>query len=86
MKVFQNEVYEQQRINLEKLYNKRPDDWFLKSEMEKEPQCRVGFAPIDRKCWNCGKDITKGENGITLEKLGNYIITDCPHCHQSYCD
>lgn len=86
MKVFDNEVYEQQRINIERLFEKNPSDWFYKSQMELEPNRRTGFAPYDRRCWNCGKDITEGENGITKEKLGNYIILGCPHCNRSFCD
>lgn len=85
-KIFDNEVYEQQRLNIERLAKEHPDDWFLKSEMEREPNKRTGFAPNNRICYNCHKDITSGEYGITLEKLGNYIITGCPHCNISYCD
>ena len=32
-KVFDNETYEQQRINIELLAKKYPDDWFYKSQM-----------------------------------------------------
>lgn len=88
-KVFENEVYEQQRINIERLAKEYPDDWFFKSQMELSPNRRVGFAPSDRRCYCCGKDITKdydGSKGITKEKLGNYIITGCPHCFKSFCD
>ena len=85
-KVFDNEVYEKQRLNIERLAKANPDDWFCKSQMEKAPNRRTGFAPIDRRCWNCGKDITQGENGITLEDLGEWIITGCPHCYRSFCD
>lgn len=85
-KIFENEIYEQQRINLEKLYKERPDDWFYKSQMELPPNRRTGFAPLNRRCYRCGKDITQGENGITLEKLGDYIILGCPYCYQSFCD
>lgn len=86
MKVFDNEVYEQQRLNIERLAKENPDDWFYKSQMELPSNRRTGFAPYDRRCWNCGKDITQGENAITLEKLGDYIITGCPHCYRSFCD
>lgn len=86
MKIFENEVYEKQRLNIERLAEEHPDDWFFKSQMEEEPNKRTGFAPFDRRCWNCGKDITQGENAITLEKLGDYIITGCPHCYRSFCD
>lgn len=85
-KVFANEVYEQQRINIEALAAEHPDDWFYKSQMERPANRRVGFAPLNCRCYRCGKDITDGENGITLEKLGTYIITGCPHCHVSFCD
>jgi len=85
-RVFENEVYEQQRKNIERLAAEDPDDWFYKSEMSRAPSRRTGFAPQDRRCWNCKKEITAGENGITLEKLGDYIITGCPHCHKSFCD
>ena len=85
-KVFNNEVYEQQRINIEKLYEEHPNDWFYKSQMKKEPHERTGFAPRDRRCYHCNKDITEGEKGITLKQLGNYLITGCPHCFISFCD
>lgn len=55
-------------------------------QMEDEPQNRTGFAPKGGKCYFCKKDITQGEKGITLEQLGNYIITGCPYCHRSFCD
>lgn len=84
--VFKNKVYEQQRINIEKLFEKNPNNWFYKSQMERPAYRRTGFAPIDCRCYNCGKDITEGDKGITLEKLGDYIITGCPHCHRSFCD
>ena len=83
--VFENEVYEKQRLNIERIAEKYPDDWFWKSQMERKPEQRTGFAPIDRRCWNCGRDITS-EGGITLESLGDYIILGCPFCHKSYCD
>lgn len=86
MKVFENEVYEKQRLNIERLAKEYPEDWFFKSQMEREPNKRVGFAPLNGRCWNCGKDITKGEKAITVEKLGDYIITGCPYCHRSYCE
>lgn len=84
-KVFGNEVYEKQRLNIERLAKENPDDWFYKSQMELPPEERTGFAPTNRHCWNCGKDIT-GDGGITLESLGDYIILGCPYCHRSYCD
>jgi predicted nucleic acid-binding Zn-ribbon protein len=84
--IFENEVYEQQRKNIEALAEKHPDDWFYKSQMAREPHKRVGFAPLDGRCYKCNRDITKGEKGITLENLGNYIITGCPYCYTSYCD
>ena len=85
-RVFNNEVYEQQRINIEKLFEENPNNWFYKRQMEEKPQNRTGFAPKNRVCYFCKKDITKGEKGITLEKLGDYIITGCPYCHRSFCD
>jgi len=85
-RVFANDVYEQQRLNIERLAAKNPDDWFYKSQMEREPERRTGFAPRTPICYHCKKDITAGEKGITLEKLGTYIITGCPHCNKSYCD
>ena len=85
-KVFDNEVYEQQRKNIEALALKHPDDWFYKMQMELPENRRVGFAPLDRRCHRCGKDIREGEKAITLENLGDYIITGCPHCHASFCD
>lgn len=75
-----------QAENIERLYKERPDDWFLISQMEKPIEKRTGFAPLNGRCYKCGKDITEGENGITLEDLGDYIITGCPHCHYSFCD
>lgn len=85
-RIFENEVYEKQRLNIEKLAKENPDDWFFKSQMEKPANKRIGFAPINGICWNCGKDITKGEKAITVESLGDYIITGCPYCYRSYCD
>ena len=79
-------VKKKQAENIEKLYNERPDDWFYKLQMERPPERRTGFAPVNGVCWNCHKNIADGENAITLEKLGDYIITGCPHCHKSYCD
>lgn len=85
-KIFENEIYEKQRLNIEKLAKKHPDNWFFKSQMEKKPNERIGFAPRNGICWNCGRNITKGEKAITLEQLGDYIITGCPYCNRSYCD
>jgi len=84
--VFHNEVYEQQRKNIETLAAEKPDDWFYKSQMKVEPHRRTGFAPQDCKCYQCHQDVTQGEKGITLETLGSYIITGCPHCYASFCD
>jgi hypothetical protein len=84
--IFENLIYEQQRKNIERLALKSPDNWFYKFQMEKPPNERTGFAPNDGICWNCRKDITKGEKAITLEELGSYIITGCPYCYRSYCD
>lgn len=85
-KVFENEVMEQQRLNIERLAKEHPDNWFYKFQMERSKNERLGFAPANAICYHCKKDITKGEKGITLEKLGNYIITGCPHCNKSYCE
>lgn len=75
-----------QAENIAKLAEKYPDDWLYSSEMKKPEYERTGFAPIDGKCWRCGRNIADGENGITLEKLGDYIITGCPHCNCSFCE
>ena len=84
--VFDNPVYEKQRINIEKQAKLHPDDWFFNSQMEKAPEHRVGFAPSDGRCWSCMEKITEGDRGITVESLGEWIITGCPYCHRSYCD
>lgn len=85
-KVFDNETYEQQRINIELLAKKYPDDWFFKLQMELPAGRRTGFAPINRRCPRCGRDITKGDKAITAESLGGYIILGCPYCYKSFCD
>ncbi len=79
-------IKKKQAENIEKLYKKNPDDWFYKSEMSKPVEKRTGFAPSSGVCWKCHQNIAEGENAITLEKLGDYIITGCPHCHRSFCD
>lgn len=84
-KVFENEIYEKQRLNIERLAKEHPDDWFYKSQMERPENERTGFAPRDRRCFKCGRDIT-GDGGITLETLGDYIILGCPYCYRSFCD
>lgn len=48
-KVFDNETYEQQRINIELLAKKYPDDWFYKSQMSLLAVMRIGFAPIRKR-------------------------------------
>lgn len=85
-KVFEDEVYEQQRKNIERLAQKDPNDWFYKYQMGLPADRRTGFAPRDGRCFRCGKDITKGEKAITLEDLGDYIILGCPYCNASFCD
>ena len=75
-----------QAENIAKLAEKNPDDWLYSSEMKKPENQRVGFAPSDGKCWRCGKNIAEGPKGITLEQLGDYIITGCPYCHRSFCE
>lgn len=80
------EVKAKQAENIEKLYQKNPDDWFYKAEMEIPIERRTGFAPVNGICYRCGRNIAEGENAITVESLGDYIITGCPHCHVSFCD
>lgn len=75
-----------QAENIAKLAKKNPDNWFYANEMKKPENQRVGFAPSNGICWSCGRDIAEGENGITLEELGDYIITGCPHCNYSFCE
>lgn len=75
-----------QAENIAKLAEKYPNDWFYSSQMKKPENQRVGFAPSNGICYRCGRNIAEGENGITLEKLGSYIITGCPYCHYSFCD
>lgn len=75
-----------QAENIAKLAEKYPDNWFYANEMKKPENQRVGFAPSNGICWNCGRDIAEGDAGITLEQLGDYIITGCPYCHRSFCD
>ncbi len=86
MKVFENAVLEQQRINIEKMAEKIPDDWFIKSQMEKPPEKRTGFVGGDCRCWKCGRDVTQGDKAITVESLGSGLITGCPYCWASFCD
>lgn len=80
------EVKAKQAQNIERLHNENPSDWFYKACMEEPLETRTGFAPTNGICWRCKRNIAEGENGITLEKLGDYIITGCPHCHISYCE
>lgn len=86
MRVFDNDVYEQQRLNIERLAKEHPDNWFYESQMDLEPNKRTGFAPISGNCYYCHRNIIEGNNAITLKELGDYIITGCPHCHHSFCD
>lgn len=79
-------IKKKQAENIEKLYEKHPDDWFYKLEMEKPIEKRTGFAPVHGICPFCERDIAEGKRGITLEKLGDSIITKCPYCNRSYCD
>lgn len=81
-----NILRKKQAENIAKLAKKHPDDWFYANEMKKPEYERVGFAPLDGKCWRCGRNIAEGENGITLKELGDYIITGCPYCNYSFCD
>lgn len=80
------EVKKKQAENIKKLYEKNPDDWFLKSEMNRPEEGRTGFAPNDGRCYYCNKAICEGEKAITIENLGDGIITGCPYCYRSYCD
>lgn len=75
-----------QAENIARLAEKYPNDWLFSGEMKKPENQRVGFAPSNGICWRCGRNIAEGANGITLEKLGDYIITGCPHCNYSFCD
>lgn len=80
------EVKAKQAENIAKLFEKDPDDWFYKSQMELPVERRTGFAPYDGICRNCYRDICEGDRAITVESLGDYIILGCPYCHRSYCD
>lgn len=42
-----------QAENIAKLAKKNPNDWFYANEMKKPVYQRVGFAPLDGKCWRC---------------------------------
>lgn len=57
-----------------------------KIEAQKK-HCRVNkvpnFAPLDGKCWNCGRQIY---DRIDLEDAGSENITGCPYCHTSFCE
>lgn len=75
-----------QAENIARLAKEHPDDWLFSGEMKKPEEQRVGFAPSNGKCYRCERNIAEGEKGITLEQLGNYIITSCPYCHCSFCD
>lgn len=86
MKVFENEVYEKQRRNIEKLAEINPNDWFFKMQMGLPQHMRTGFAPSDERCYRCNLNITKGDKAITVESIGDYIITGCPYCNRSFCD
>ena len=55
----------------------------------KEPH----FAPENGICWKCNRNIYQNydrgnviTDGVTLESASKHLITDCPHCHRSYCD
>lgn len=75
-----------QAENIAKLAEKYPNDWFYSSEMKKPIEDRTGFAPANGICYRCGRNIAEGEKAITLEQLGDYIITGCPYCNYSFCD
>lgn len=78
-----DKLKKKQAENIAKLAEKHPKDWFFSGEMKKPFYQRTGFAPHDGKCYNCGRNIAEG---ITLEDLGDYIITGCPFCNYSFCD
>ena len=80
------EVKAKQAENIAKLYEKNTDDWLLQYQMNMPEEERTGFAPNDGKCYYCDKEICEGDKAITVESLGDYIITGCPYCHRSYCD
>ncbi|MCD7830698.1 MAG: hypothetical protein LUI01_00270 [Firmicutes bacterium] len=46
------------------------------------------FAPIDGVCERCKRNIYLPVHnlGYTLDEAGRKHITDCPHCHKSFCD
>lgn len=49
------------------------------------------FAPPSGICWRCREQIysAKGKNGtagIPVELAGKMVISNCPHCHASFCD
>ena len=69
------EVKAKQAENIAKLYEKNTDDWFYKSQMNMPEEERTGFAPNDGKCYYCNKEICEGDKAITVESLGDYIIT-----------
>lgn len=55
------------------------------------------FAPNNGICWRCKRQIYEEieqpawngntrKTGISVEKAGRELVTDCPHCNRSYCD
>lgn len=86
MSIFKNPVYEQQRINIEEAYKEHPDNWFYQSQINKEPNLRVGFSPVDGVCPSCHNHIAEGHKAVTLKQLGSSIITGCPYCNTSFCN
>ena len=80
------EVKAKQEENIAKLYEKNSDNWFLLWQMSMPEKERTGFAPNDGKCYYCDKLICEGDKAITVESLGDNIITFCPYCHKSFCN
>lgn len=39
------------------------------------------FAPVDGICYNCHRNIYEG---ISVEKAGQELVTDCPFCNHSF--
>ena len=50
------------------------------------------FAPKSGICCHCKQNIYSQidhgtfKTGISVEEASSSLITECPHCHKSYCD
>lgn len=44
------------------------------------------FIPANGVCFSCGQSIFEGDNAISVDKAGKFLITGCPHCSRTYCD